>query len=330
MAGSFVLRYGVLLALCSTVLWAQDAAPAPSAPTLSVKVRVVAVNAVVRGRDGKLLNDLTRTDFELREDGHNLPVRYFSHDDNLPIQIGLLIDTSGSERSYFQEVATASGSFLHAMLTRANDRASVIRFDTDVRLLARQTGNLAELEHSLTRLSEHHAAANPHAGTLLYDAVCAATRSALPLGEGRRAFVLITDGEDNGSADDLDTAIRCAQANDVSVYAVLYTDKPWAPSMLDNPLTPIPQTLRKLPGPTAMARITNATGGHAFLVTKDQPADAIFRQIEDEMRTQYRLGYTPPHSKPGTYHQLDLRVKPKGAQVQSRIGYYTPPEAAAK
>lgn len=321
-----LFRWSLLLAL-SVGVFAQDASPPPSAPTLSVKVRVVAVNAVVRGRDGKLLNELAKPDFELREDGRAIPVRYFSHDNNLPIQIGLLIDTSGSERSYFKEVAAASSRFLHAMLTRPTDRASVVRFDTDVRLLARQTAKLAELEHALTRLSERHAALNPHAGTLLYDAVCAATRSALPTGEGRRAFVLITDGEDNGSADDLDTAIRCAQANDVSVYAVLYTDKPWLPSMLDNPLTPIPPTVHKLPGPVAMARMANATGGHAFLVTSDQSADAIFQQIEDEMRTQYRLGYTPPHSRPGSYHQLNVRVKQKGAQVQSRIGYYTPPGA---
>lgn len=325
-SGRILVALGAAFLSCSLpILTAQEAA-GPVTPTLSVKVRVVAVAAVVRGRDGKQMDNLTRLDFELREDGRTVPIRYFSHDDNLPIQIALLVDTSGSERGYFREIAAASGTFLRAMLVRPEDRATVLRFDSDVRLLAKQTGNLRDLEHSLTRLGEQHVAANPHAGTLLYDAVCAATRSALPSGQGRRAFVLITDGEDNGSADDLDTAIRCAQANDVSVYAVLYTDKPWTPSLLDNPLSPVPQNLRKLPGTTAMARMTNATGGHAFLVSRETPVDQVFKQIEDEMRTQYRLGYTPVQAKPGSYHQLDLRVKPKGARVQSRIGYYTPPK----
>jgi VWFA-related protein len=308
--------------LCA--LFTPAHAQAPQTSTLSVNVRVVAFDALVRNRDGELIHDLTRDDFTLTEDGKPQPIRYFNEDNDLDLTIGLMVDTSGSQRTFFTEQQVASKTFLTNMLTRPQDNAFVERFDNNVLLLQRMTTNLPALESALAKLPMiFPARPGPLAGTLLFDAICGTAHNAFSKDLGRRAVVILTDGEDNGSTKTRDEAIECAQIADISIYTALYTTRdPINDERFDPRVHVYPH--EHLPGRTNMERISRATGGRVFLVSKKLPIESVYAQIAADLRSQYRLGYTPPPSKPGSYHELELKPRDKHAKVQTRIGYYTP------
>ena len=294
--------------------------PPPSAGNvLSVQVRVVAIAALVRDSGNQLVNTLNKEDFTLLEDKKPQTIRYFNHDNDLPLMIGLMVDTSGSETPFFDEEAKAGGLFLRSMLTRPEDKAFVVRFDTDVLQLQRVTSELPALEHALTLLQlPHPPRPGPGGGgTLLWDAVCAAAQQVAGKQPGRRALVVMTDGDDNGSTATLDQAIELAQTADTAVYSVLYSD--------DTPQDAFHSRLRfGLSGSEAMQHLSQATGGRYFRVSRSLPIDKIYSQIEQDLRGQYRLGYTPPPSAPNKYHSIEIQAAGKHLKVQARAGYYTP------
>ena len=305
---------------------AQEPPPASQEPlqTLKLSTRIVGVSAVVLNSRGEPVKGLTRDDFILKQDGKEEEIRYFSQDSDLPLTLVLMVDTSGSQKMFIQDESDASAKFFRAMLTRPTDRAALVQFDYNVLQLQPMSNQLVALENSLGFLSMPHAgpggATVPRGGggTLLYDAIIAASQIELGKERGRRAMVLLTDGDDHGSRYNLQQAIAAAQRADVVVYSVYYSGETFASGMQH------PRNPNGVDGREVLKDISNATGGHVFTVAPKMPLDLIFTQIADDMRLQYQIGYTPPDSEPGSYHKVELKPKAKHLAIQARVGYYTP------
>jgi VWFA-related protein len=313
-----------VLTLCAFSVQAYAQELEHPVSSLSVNVRVVAFDALVHDRDGELVHHLNKDDFTLFEDGKRRPIRYFSEDSDLPLTIGLMVDTSSSQRSFFAEQQVASKIFLANMLTRPEDNASVLRFDNSITLLQGMTANLHALDSALGKLPEiYPPRPGVDGGTLLFDAICDAAHNAFSKESTRRAVVILTDGEDDGSTGTRDDAIECAQRTNLAVYTALYTTHDHSDEDRFDPRIHV-SARERLPGRTNMERISRATGGRVFIVGKKLPIEHIYAAIERDLRSEYRLAYTPPPSRPGRYHKLELKSSVKHSKIQTRIGYYTP------
>jgi Ca-activated chloride channel family protein len=279
----------------------------------------VAVDAVVRKPDGQLVLDLDKDAFTLKVDGKPTAIRYFNRDNDLPLTIGLMIDTSGSQRVYFDEEALNSDNFLTNILTHPKDRALIVRFDSRIDLLQKMTSRLTDL-HNALRLLDYHdpAIGTAHGGTLLFDAISIVSKDVIGPEAGRRALVILTDGDDNGSRTSLSDAIRQAQLAGVAIYSVLYTR-----DMIGNTQYPVAVGGR-VSGIDVMRQASKATGGRSFIVGTGTPIAQIFAEIEQDLRSQYRFGFTPLASKPGKFHSIELRTGDKHQVIQARSGYITP------
>ena len=188
--------------------------------TLKVVTRVVAISAVVKSKDGEPTAGLTKDDFVLKQDDKEVPIRYFSQGSDLPLTIALMVDTSGSQRTFIGDEALASDVFFETMLGRKEDRAMLVDFDTSVRQLQGLTNSSSALHLALSGLSPRAATVG---GTLLYDAVYVIAKNILAKEKGRKAMVILTDGGDNGSRTSLVEAIEQAQRADVQIYSILYS-----------------------------------------------------------------------------------------------------------
>jgi Ca-activated chloride channel family protein len=299
-----------LLAAGTIQARAQNQAPpaTDSTPTLKVDTRIVAVSAVVQDKSGQPIPSLTRSSFLLKQDGKPQAITYFSQGSDLPLTLALMVDTSGSQRDYIRDEIAAGKSFFPAMLTRPDDRAVLVQFDTAVVQLAHLTSSVITLEHALAYLTQSHDdLADPRlssGGTLLFDSIVAVSRIELGNQLGRRAMVILTDGGDNGSRFSAKDAIRSAQAADISIYTVYYSDGGGDENVLKN--------------------LAKQTGGQEFTVSSRMSLTQIYAAIAGDLRLQYELGYRPPDSKPGKYHKIDLKLTDKALTVQSREGYFTP------
>ena len=227
----------LLTALPSSLAFPQSTEPAQSAPatTLQVNVKVVPMAVTVRDKHGAIVPSLTRDDFTLTEDGRPQTIKYFSIDKNLALNLGLLVDTSGSVRNTLGAERTASQHFLDQMLTDPKDKAFVIQFDYEVDLLADLTSDKTKLRTAIDKLgapqfetasndpnqtsgSGHHRGG----GTQLYDAIYLASVELMKKQQGRKALVVLTDGVDRGSKESLNGAIEAAQRADTIVYTIYY------------------------------------------------------------------------------------------------------------
>ena len=304
---------------------AQEPAPVPQEPvqTLKISTRIVGVSAVVLDNRGEPVKGLTKDDFVLKQDGAEQEIRYFSQDSDLPLTLALMVDTSTSQKMFIEDETEASEKFFRVMLTRPTDRAALVQFDYNVLQLQGMTNQPQTLKNSLGFLSMPHpgpgGAPRSGGGTLLYDAIVATAQIELGKERGRRAMVILTDGEDHGSRYDLKDAIAAAQRADIVVYSVYYSGEGFMSGMSRRPAA-----LGSVDGHQILSEISNATGGHVFTVDQKMPLDLIFTQIADDMRLQYQIGYTPPDSIPGSYHKIELKPKAKHLTVQARVGYYTP------
>ncbi len=217
---------------------APPAAQSPAAPTttLSVNVKVVTLPVTVRDKHGKIVTNLSKSDFSLEEDGKPQTIRYFNQETNLPLTVGLLVDTSMSERDNLDKERAASRTFLDQMITRPTDRAFVIHFDRQVELLQDLTADHGKLEKAVGEIDTTSAVQNTPtsdqgsggsharhgAGTLLYDAIFLACDELMKKQTGRKAIVVLTDGEDRGSQETLNSAIEAAQRSETVVYTIYY------------------------------------------------------------------------------------------------------------
>jgi len=312
--------------------------------TFSADVRVVNLFATVRDKDGKIIRDLTQEDFTLDEDGRAQVIRYFSRELNLPLTLGLLVDTSGSMRRVLREERTASYRFLDRMLSD-KDQAFIIHFDREVELLQDLTSSRRKLEDALADLEQNqpqrrggggyggggYGGRGGHrggggGGTALYDSVLLASDEILKKRTGRKAIILLTDGVDNGSRVPLVRAVEAAQHADTLVYGIRIAD-PDANGNFGRGRGgrggPPPFVYGdRIDGKKVLQRLCLPTGGNWFDVSKKEPIDTIYAELQEELRNQYSLGYSPDSAAAAGYRRIHLTVKRSGAAVQTRDGYY--------
>ena len=303
---------------------APSPSAAPDAPvsqepitTLKVATRIVEISAVVKSKDGQALGGLTKDDFLLKQDGKDEPIHYFSQGSELPLTLALLVDTSGSQRSFIDDEARAADVFFETMLGRPEDRAMLVQFDTRVLQLRALTSSASTLHLSLLSLSSRPSTAT---GTLLDDAVYAVSSNILAMESGRKAIVLLTDGGDNGSRRSIAEAIEQAQRGDVQIYSIRYS----LADLMGGP-TPGPSHAPD-PGVELLKKLSESTGGRVFNVSRALPLREIFAEIAQDLRLQYELGYTPPADiQPNSYHKLEVRAKDHKLTVQARKGFFAKP-----
>lgn len=316
--------------------------------TFTADVRVVNLLATVRDDKGAIVRNLTKTDFTLEEDGHPQTIRYFSQESNLPLTLGLLVDTSGSQRRLVGQERSASYTFLDQVLRPENDRAFVIHFDHEVELLQDLTSSRQKLDAALGELQSpterarrgggggyggypgrggRHGGGLGGGGTLLYDAVLLASNELMKKQSGRKALILLTDGVDVGSHVGLRAAIDAAQHADTLVYSILFADPEGYPGFggarrRDQNNWPS-GTFPGVDGKKVLQRISNETGGGFFEVSSRHTIEDIYSRLQEELRNQYSLGYTPDRAdgSPG-YHRIHLAANRSNLVVQTREGYY--------
>jgi VWFA-related protein len=274
----------------------------PCAAQFTSSVRVVNIFVTVRNKKGELVRGLKREDFTVREDGRTQPIGYFSADSDLPLAIGILMDVSGSQRSVLEKQKGAAKTFLGKMF-RPGDQAFFVAFDRDVTLLDTKGIEVLTTDRSGSR------------GTALFDALLKAADHAKDE-LGRKILIVLSDGIDTTSSGKADTAIIALQRANAIVYPIHFYDRDVfafeVPSVaLDN--------LRN--GKRVLERIAKETGGGLYAVSGEQTLEDSFSNIEEELRYQYSLGYTPPPGKAG-YRKLRVQTNLKGLTVQARDGYY--------
>jgi Ca-activated chloride channel family protein len=291
----------LLIAAVVPVYGQDHPTPEQQPLTLKIETKLVAVTAIARGESGEAVSGLTRQDFLLKQDGKPQPITYFSPSSDLPLTLALLVDTSGSQRDFIPDEIAASGDFFPALMTRTQDRAVLMQFDTEILELAGLTNSVPKLEDALSKLSDKRG--DLASGTRLYDAISAVSH--LELGDqlGRRAMVILTDGGDFGSETKLGTAIAEAQRADIMIYSIYYSRGGGNKGVLE--------------------RLSNATGGRVFSVGPKMSLKQVYAAINDDMRMAYELGYRPPDSRPNKFHKIELSAVDKKLTIQARKGYFS-------
>ena len=302
---------------------ASNAPPVPQndtdAPTLNVNVNLVNLYFSARDKQGFITN-LNKEDCSLAEDKVPQTIKNFTKEKKLPLTIGLLLDTSGSQQNVLPLEQQSAGTFLRDVLT-PKDEAFLISFDINLNLLADYTNRASEIQRALNKATINTGAGtgsitgngDPR-GTLLFDAVVSASREKLSQEAGRKVLVLLTDGGDQGSQENLKSAVEAAQKANAIVYVILIADHDfyggggW--NLADS-------------GGRDMEKLAGDTGGRVINVGNNgKKLEDAFNQIQDELRTQYLVSYTPINAKAdGTYRKIDFSCG-KGLKVQTRKGYY--------
>ena len=311
------------------------ALPADEAPVATFKVNVNLVDLffTVKDRNGNLVPHLNKEMCSVMEDKAPQTLKSFVAETNQPLTLGILLDTSGSQQRVLPLEQDAGSQFLQQVL-RSKDEAFLISFDVNIDLLQDYTNSARQLSRAMEKAQINTAGGNgsgiPGAGggtiptpggpkgTVLYDAIYEASYDKLNQETGRKAMILLTDGEDEGSNHKIGDAIAAAQKNNVIVYVILIADRAmyWSQGM-------------GYYGYSAAKRITDETGGRTIDVGNNGPKlQAAFQQIQDELRTQYVASYTPSNTKQdGTFRHIAVDCKGDGGEnlkVQVRKGYYAP------
>jgi VWFA-related protein len=303
----------------AVLLMAQD-------EPIRVDVNLVSVLASVRGKSGALIANLQKDDFKIFEDGKEQQIKNFTRETDLPLTLGLLVDTSASQERLVDIEQRAAAQFFSKVL-RPKDQAFLIQFGAEAELLQDLTNSARILQDGLKqlRLSVPTGGLHPgpvptmqnQAGTILYDAVYLAANEKLKREVGRKAIVLITDGVDTGSKISRDKAIESAQKSDAIIYSIYYVDR----AAYGGGFGTI--SFGGGGGEGELRRMSSETGGQVFKVDRNHSLDDIFREIQDEMRSQYAISYQPPNPKrDGSYHKIDIKLSNKDYKPQARKGYY--------
>lgn len=288
--------------------WAQEA-------SFSTDVKVVSLLATVHDKDGRVVKDLSRGDFVLREDGNPQTIRYFSRESNLPLTIGLLVDTSRSQTDVLRRERSASDQFLSQVLREKIDQAFIVSFDTGVQVLQGMTSSREELSAALARLRIPSEVA-----TLLYEAVRESSSGAMKNLKGRKAFILLTDGVSFRDKCSLSTAIEFAQMADTIIYSIRFSGG----EGFRGPGRALVRGLAAEHGKQVLARMAAETGGEALEVSREKPIEAVFGEIEELLRNQYSIGYTPARrDDSGKFHKIKLTTTDRTLTVRTRAGYYS-------
>ncbi len=341
--------------------------PSDADATFRVDVNVVNILATVRDKNGQIVGNLNKDDFEIVDNGHPREIQYFSQQSDLPLTIGLLVDTSFSQRDVLEEERKASYAFLNEVLRADQDQAFLIKFDTEVELVRDLTSSKALLEKGLASLRtpdpslkrrfqapagsqfqigvgiplpgsrRRPGGGRPSGGrgggsgrgrgipagigTLLYDAVYLAGDEVLAKQPGRKAILLLSDGVDFGSKVTESAAVEAAQRADTLVYSILYANEDGRGQGRGGA-----RMGRNLgDGKKVLEKLSSQTGAGMFEVSSKKTLSTIFSQIQEELRNQYSLGFTPGAESGPAFRTLEVRTKNKNLKVQTRAGYYPKP-----
>lgn len=293
------------------VLLAWPFAVAAQEATFTTSVRVVNVLASVRTKKGTIVADLTKDDFVLLEQGRPQAIQYFSPQGDLPLTLGLLVDTSMSQDRVLVAERSACLRFLDQVLRVEKDNVFVVQFDSRVMVRQNRTSSYMKLEEALSQVdtpSRNELRNGIGAGTKLFDAVDTSVRLVMKDVVGRKALILLTDGVDYGSSSTLAEAIEAAQKQDTILYSILFADR--------NGDT----------GRGVLMKLAQETGGAFFEVSKKLPIDAIFTLIQNELRSQYNLGYVSDRpTEVSEFRKILLTTRQMGLVVQARNRYWARP-----
>jgi VWFA-related protein len=306
----------------------QAGQPAPDSQepvtTFKAAANVVSVFFNVKDKHGMLIPNLTKEDFDVAEDGSPQTIKYFTAESNLPLTLGILIDSSGSQLRVLDMEKEVGGAFLKQILTD-KDEAFVIDFNVDASLMQDFTRDVRRLQNALNKVKVNtgYTTIMPGAGggpvptaaqrgTVLYDAVYLSAHDMLAKEVGRKAMILLTDGEDEGSQLKIKDAIEASQKSDSIVYVLLCADRGFYGSYGMG-----------YSGESEMRKLTEATGGRVINVgNKFDKLQEAFDQISSELRSQYNIGYTSTNTKmDGSYRKLEIKNK-QSYKIQARAGYY--------
>lgn len=293
--------------------------------TLKVNVNVVQLFFNVKDKHGALIPNMTKDDFDILEDGQKQTIKYFTPETDLPLTLGILIDSSGSQLHVLDMEKEVGGAFLKQVLTD-KDLAFVMDFDVDASLLQDYTRDVQRLQKALNSVKINSGVTMPtlpgagggpvptaaSPGTVLFDAVYLSAHDMLAKEVGRKAMILLTDGQDEGSRLKIKDAIEAAQKADAIVYVLLCADRGGYLS-----------AGMGYYGEGDMKKLTEQTGGRVINVgNKFDKLREAFDQVAAELRSQYNIGYTPSNTKlDGSYRKLEIKNK-QNYKIQARAGYY--------
>lgn len=310
---------------------AQQPAPPPPAgasPPQEPIIRTVdLVNMVftVTNRRGKFVTDLTREDFQVLEDGEEQRIEFFSQETDLPLRIGLLLDTSNSIRNRLRFEQDAAIDFLHFVIRRRKDQAFLMTFDSEPAVVEEFTDDVGTLQEAILRQRAGGA-------TALYDAIhfaCSQRLMQPPLPQGdnpevRRVLVVISDGKDSTIyGKSLREALDACQRAEVAIYAIS-TSTDWM-AFAGSDKEKAPQKYHFTEGDKILEQLAEETGGRAFFPYRRDDLAQSFTDIGEELRNQYSLAYVPTNRvADGRFRTVEIKVKQKDLTVRARKGYYAP------
>ncbi len=271
--------------------------------TFYVNVKLVSIFVNVTDKNGAIVGELTKDDFAVFEDNRPQQISVFERKTDVPLNLTLAIDTSGSVRKDLDQEANAARHFAHDIL-RPQDQMSVMQFATDVSVLTPFTRNLSQIDHAVSELRADWA-------TALYNAICEGSES-LGRQEGRKVLVLVSDGDDTAKSSTYADALEAALRNEVMIY-----------SLIDVPIEA--SAGRDTGGEHALITLAEQTGGKHFYVGEGG-LDKAFAKVSDDLRTQYLIGYYPQHQVPGAeFHRVVVTIPRAAADefnVRNKAGYY--------
>jgi VWFA-related protein len=299
-----------LLAIQSPRIVAQD-----EQPTFKAEVKVVNVLATVRNKKGAFIRDLGKDDFSVVENGRPQTIRYFSRQTDLPLTIGLMIDSSMSQRRVMDAERIASYTFLEQVLREKKDQVFIMQFDLSAILRQELTSSFLKLSEGLQRVdtpSMNDLRSQTGGGTMLYDAMFKASKEIMQGQTGRKALIVLSDGVDTGSQATIAETIEAAQRADTLIYSILFSDEGFYGIFSGG-----------ADGKNVLMRMSRETGGGFFEVSKKQSLDDIFTQLQEELRSQYSIGYESDQPVSiSEWRKIQLTTHQKGLVIQARSRYW--------
>jgi VWFA-related protein len=308
-------------AAAGTTLQALSQEPSQQPPVIRTQVSLVNLFVTVRDKSKRIVTDLKQEDFKIAEDNQAQQIAFFSKEVTLPITLAMLLDTSGSEQYMLSSIQDAGSRFMERVL-RKGDEALVMSFDSDVDLLSDFTDDRGQINRAIHKArintpSGGSIASNPGpigsrqiTGTALYDAIYLACNEKLNTEAGRKAVLIVTDAQDEGSKVRLEEAVEAAQRTDTVVHILLVADPHFGG------------------GNGGVAhKLTEETGGRTIVVNSEKHLAEAFDQISEELRSQYTLGYYPTNSAhDGKFRKIKVEMNNHDLKVLARKGYYAPKE----
>jgi len=320
-ANKLVMQCLAAVVAASLVVPAALPQEPPQGGIIKSQVNLVNIFATVRDKNKKIVSDLKQEDFSLTEDNQSQKIAFFSKESTLPITLAMLLDTSGSEQFMIGSIQEAGSRFLDRVL-RKGDEALVMSFDTDADLLSDFTDDRALLDRAVHRARVNvpgggMIAGNPGPignqntpGTVLYDAIYLACSEKLNTEAGRKAIIIVTDAQDEGSRVRIEEAIESAQRTDTVIHILLVADRHFGGGNMG-----------------AARKLSDETGGRVIVVSSEKKLAEAFDEISEELRSQYTLGYYPTNNeRDGKFRKIKVETANHDLRVLARKGYYAPKE----